>query len=153
MKTEGWQRRRQRSSVVTMAYGLMSCLAIACVTITAVGCEKATPKGTVQGAVTLRGEKLTAGLVCVVSTAGAGALATIEADGSYRFEDLFPVGEYTVWLEPLPPHPSDTPNPATANANATWRKLVPTKYQSQLSSPLKCIVNPGVNEFLIEIAD
>lgn len=151
MKTEGWQRRRQRSSIAATAHGLMSCLAIACVTINAVGCEKVTPKGTVLGAVTLRGEKLTAGLVCAFSKAGAGALATIEADGSYRFEDLLSVGEYTVWLEPLPPHPSDTPNPATANA--MWRELVPSKYRSQSSSPLSFIVKPGANVIPIEIAD
>lgn len=135
-----------------------ACAVVACAMISLVGCGKASPPtGTVHGDVTARGEKLPGGQVCVISQAGAGAVATVAADGTYKFEDRLPVGEYTVWLIlPSPPPPGQAaPSlpPSPGIDDATWRRLVPSAYRARASSPLRFVVKPGANVIPIEFAD
>lgn len=158
MKTEAGLRRRNRVSQPPLTVWVKPWAVIACALIVAVGCGKASPPtGTVRGAVTTRGEKLPGGQVCVISKAGAGAVAAVDVDGSYHFEDRLPVGDYTVWLT-LPPPPPSGESPSSSSSSpgiddATWRRLVPSAYQAQASSPLRFVVKPGANEIPIEIAD
>ena len=161
MKTEAERRPWRRSSDATATMGFAAALVVLCVMIAGPGVGKGVPPtGTVRGAVTIRSEKLTAGRVCVVSDKGAAAVATIAADGSYIFKDRLPVGEYSVWLEmparePPPPPGISPPSspPSHGMDEATWRRLVPSRYATQALSPLRFVVKPGTNEIPIEIAD
>lgn len=141
-------------SASTLIKKRTACAVIACAMIVLAGCGKASPPtGTVRGSVMTRGERLPGGRVCVISKAGAGAVAAVAADGTYSFEDRLPVGQYTVWLMLPAPSPPGEATPSPGIDEAKWGRLVPAEYRTQTSSPLRFVLKPGANEFLIEITD
>lgn len=154
MWSECRRRRGRWLSQVTEPVVFATRLGIACGMIAAIGCGNGSPPtGTVQGTVTIRGEGLAAGQVCVISKAGVGAVAAVAADGAYRFADRLPVGEYTAWLEPPARVPGETSPPPAGIDDATWQRWVPRGYRTQSSSPLRMVVQPGTNTVPIDIAD
>lgn len=153
MWTEAMLHRRERFPKAMSVGVFVARAALVCGIIAAVGCSRGgPPTGTLQGDVTIRGEKLAAGQLCVISKAGAGAVAAV-ADGTYRFTDPLPVGEYTAWLEPPARDPGGTSPAAAGVDDATWQRWVPRGVRAQSSSPLRLVVEPGPNSVPIEIAD
>lgn len=166
MKTESMPQMWRRSPDPVVIGLRDACFGIAhvvglCVMIVAAGCGHGSPPtGAVRGKVTIRGEHLDAGQVCVASRAGIGAVAAVAPDGTYDFKDRLPLGEYTVWLAPppqppppLPPTPGQRP-PAVAFADHSgWIRRVPAKYRSEAASPLRLTVEPGDNVLPLEIAE
>lgn len=157
MRTESKRFRWKRFSQVRsfVVYGMR--LAFTCGVIAAAGCGQGRPPtGTVRGTVTIHGERLAAGQVCVISEAGVGAIAMVAADGTFGFTDPLPMGEYTAWLEPPAREPGGPPGTSPSSASVdeiTWQRWVPRGYRTQSSSPLRFVVQPGANAVPIEIAD
>ena len=103
---------------------------------------------TVSGKVTLNGEPLNAGRVIFAHVEGPGAAADIQPDGTYSVEAA--VGQTEVAID----HRSEPEQGARDSAEAMLGKsLVPEPYTSAQTSGLSLNVQPGKNEFNIEMKE
>ena len=122
-----------------------------CGLLLARGCEPAAPQremATVSGKVTLNGEPLNAGRVIFAHVEGPGAAADIQPDGTYSVEAA--VGQTEVAID----HRSEPEQGARDSAEAMLGKsLVPEPYTSAQTSGLSLNVQPGKNEFNIEMKE
>ncbi|QDU48315.1 carboxypeptidase-like regulatory domain-containing protein [Gimesia panareensis] len=109
------------------------------------------PKGTVKGTVKLDGKPLSGARVNFTSgTAGAGAYADLQQDGTYAISDPIPAGDYKVYLSS--PGLGDAPPDESGNQEMKDAlKGVPEKYQSDQSTDLQTVIKEGENTFDIDL--
>lgn len=119
------------------------CLSLALL-LTGCGRTAAIPQGQVHGSATIDGQPLTAGQIEFFSTErGAGAMTTIQADGTYVLEDSLPTGEYVVTVADQVPEPGQPPSQG---------RNIPLKYGQVDTSVLKCTIAQGENTFHLELS-
>lgn len=109
------------------------------------------PKGTVSGTVKLDGKPLSGARVNFISgTAGAGAYADLQQDGTYSITEPIPAGDYKVYLSS--PGLGDAPPSESGNQELKDSlKDVPQKYQSDQTTELQTIIKEGENTFEIDL--
>jgi hypothetical protein len=113
------------------------------------GCGRQATLGTVSGRVTLVGRPLTAGLVSLHGADGSTAFAMIQADGTFRVDQVN-LGPARVTITPRTP-------PGLANVAAPRQSrpgrvaAIPSRYHRPESSGLVCAVRAGPQTFNIEL--
>ncbi|MBI3465937.1 MAG: carboxypeptidase regulatory-like domain-containing protein [Planctomycetes bacterium] len=125
------------------------------VTIVLAGCGGSDKKiGAVSGKVTYRGQPVSEGSVSLVdTTAGEGAEATLNRDGTFKIETPeggLPPGTYAVSISP--PIYEDSSDPKTPPVMVQKKvKNIPEKYRSHFTSGLSATVKEGPNEVNLEM--
>lgn len=118
--------------------------------VVASGCSggDSTPKGKVQGKVTLKGGSLPAGASIAFSGGTGGGSAAIDATGTYKLNEGIPVGSYRVSI--VPPTTSQSPEEAMkaamAGKAADPSGGIPAKYLDPAQSGLTFDVKAGNND-------
>lgn len=109
------------------------------------------PTGTVSGTVQFDGKPLSGARVNFTSgTAGAGAYADLQQDGSYSITESIPAGDYKIYLSS--PGLGDAPPSESGNQELKDAlKDVPQKYQSDQSTDLQTVIKEGENTFNIDL--
>ena len=109
------------------------------------------PTGTVSGTVTLGGKPLSGARVNFISgTAGAGAYADLQQDGTYTISEPITAGDYKVYLSS--PGLGDAPPDESGNKELKDAlKDVPQKYQSDQTTELQTVIKEGENTFDIDL--
>lgn len=109
------------------------------------------PTGTVSGTVTLDGKPLSGARVNFISgTAGAGAYADLQQDGTYAISEPIAAGDYKVYLSS--PGLGDAPPDESGNQDLkNALKDVPQKYQSDQTTELQTVIKEGENTFDIDL--
>lgn len=126
-------------------------LAAAAALLTLVGCNKGINKITVKGTVSVKGQKLTGGLLKFVGEGnGYYGVAVINADGTYEMTDVVP-GEVKVAVVDSP-HGSGSSNPADKPTAAPKPSVsIPEKYREPESSGVKYTIAPDTKELNIDL--
>ncbi len=115
------------------------------------GCSSKPATGVVVGSVSSKGQPVTEGEVhFFMAEKGVGAVAQIDASGTYKLNAPLPAGTYTVAIVPPPPQPVDPKKGGPPPAPST---SIPAKYQAPDTSGLTFTVQKGNNEFPIVIVD
>ena len=126
---------------------LYSCF-FCCLFVFIAGCNKEPVRSTVSGTVTLKGNPLPAGTVLFFSKElDSTSRSTIREDGTYAFPTAIQVGDYLVCI-------GDPPSPQPGGMGAAAKPVrvnVPDKYKSYDTSGLKFTIQPGPNEYRIEL--
>jgi hypothetical protein len=143
---------------------IILCLASACLS----GCGKR--QATVTGKVTFNGQHLTAGTVAFVGSGRTGS-GTIKSDGTYAVMDA-PIGEVTITVQTPPPPqggmggmmggktkrppgvpemPKEMRPPGDEGDKDVRIVPAPEKYNTVEKSPLKYTVQPGSQDYNIEL--
>lgn len=103
----------------------------------------------VKGTVTLNGSPLDDGRVIFFHNAGPTAEANIKPDGTYALKAA--VGETSVFIDHR--EPPIEPSEGRPGMPMPGKSLVPDKYADYKTSGLKLTVEPGANEYNIEMVD
>lgn len=118
------------------------------------GCRSGTSTGSVTGTVTYEGAPVKAGTIAFVGADGIPRHADIQADGTYRVDNV-PVGEAIVVVNPPP---VDDPNKhmrIKEQKDAPTTQLppppFPAKYFEIATSDLRCPVKSGENVYKAEM--
>jgi hypothetical protein len=109
----------------------------------------------VHGKVTLNGQPLSEGQVNFYSgTTGVGSDVSVKPDGTYALPQPIAVGDYVIYVTPPVPVPDD-PGPDAPAAPSVEHKgpraVIPGRYRTEATSPLKSTVKEGANEIAIEL--
>lgn len=125
------------------------CVLWCCLSFSIGGCGSSGPvSGRVQGMVLLKGQPLSAGQVSFYAPAsGHAAITEVMSDGKFTLRDPLPTGIYRVSL--MPPAPPETGDP-TAKAPVS-DIAIPTKYQTESTTPFEVTVESGENDFPLTI--
>ena len=119
------------------------------VLVTAVGCGSSESNiGRVEGIVRLDGKPLTTGKIRFLPTAGRGAIAEIQPDGTFTLgtfskADGALIGMHKVAVIAVESGPGGRPDPGVPRP--TLRSLVPDRYLAVGTSGLTYEVKPGLN--------
>ena len=137
---------------VTRRAGLL--LGLVCL-IGVLGCGGSADLGSVTGTVTLDGKPLDHGTVYFLPEAGHGAEGEIQSDGTYRLgtygkSDGALVGEHRVGVAVLA-KPVWPPNYDNPDRSSKSELSVPAHYGSPQTSGIRYTVQPGSNEYNIEL--
>lgn len=139
---------------------VVCCLALSCLP----GCGKSNQKATVKGKVVFNNQPLTAGTVAFVDASGRSGSSRIESNGTYTVNDA-PVGVVTVTVFTPPPSqiaanqgmaahkgmPKEFLPPGQEENKAVRVVPAPEKYQKVETSTLKYTVQPGSQEYNIDL--
>ncbi len=139
-----------RSRVVSWAFA-----SLVMVVIAGCGDQSGLNLATVQGTVTYNGNPVDHGQVVFIPTEGVGgpsAVGEIHSDGSYQmrtadFEGAA-VGRHKVTV-----HSRRPLRPEEEKSLIIPELLIPDRYANELDTPLAIDVEPGVNQFDIELTD
>jgi hypothetical protein len=105
--------------------------------------------GRVAGAVSLRGQPFTEGTVNFVQKEkGIGAVAVIDSEGKYSFEQPLETGTYSVFVTPPTPEPGV---PGAARPRAP--RKIPARYLDPGTSGLSYTVKSGRNDYPITLQE
>lgn len=134
----------QRSFLGCVA-GLLLCVSL-------FGCgSQAKGTGLVSGTVVADGKPVTKGLVSFSMAAkGVGALADLDANGGFKFENPLPAGEYVVTVGPPRPDPNLGPKTIVPIDPKEYANI-PKKYYSEKTSDLKAKIVVGNNKVALEL--
>jgi hypothetical protein len=128
------------------------CAVTVSILLAAAGCSSGPATGEVRGKVTYDGKPVTEGSVTFLNpTEGGTAGADIGPDGSYTIDGGVAVGEYLIVVTPpieiVDTDPGKSP-PAPVEKSV---KNIPNKYRQQGTTPLRYRVQPGPNEYNVEM--
>ena len=120
--------------------------------VSLLGCgAKAKGTGLVSGTVVSDGKPVTKGLVSFSMPAkGVGALADLDANGGFKFENPLPAGEYAVTVGPPRPDPNLGPKTFIPIDPKEYANI-PKKYHSEKTSDLKAKIVEGTNKVALEL--
>ncbi len=130
---------------------LVACCISTAAIIVSGGCGGGgTPVGSVSGTVTSQGQPVTEAQVSFRSSeTGKGNIATLDSSGEFALPEALEVGTYTVSVTPpAPPAPDMDAGPQPPPKQYD---NIPREYRSELSSPLKAVVEEGENQFPFEL--
>lgn len=117
--------------------------------LTAAGCSSEKPTGTLTGTVSFNGSTVHSGNVNLISTAGDGAMAKIDENGTFKIDSPLPAGDYRVYLSPPVPEPL----PPGQKPPKVPKFEVPAKFTDVATTKMTVTVKPGPNEVPLEFKD
>ncbi len=127
------------------AIGSLAIAAFAMFSVSGCGRGSELAEGTVEGRVTQAGEPVPNGQVSFFSPQhSVGALAEINADGTFSLTSKMPTGLYTVSVSGVPLSPDVQVAPPTK---------IPKKYWNPNTSGLSFPINGGKNNLDIQLSD